>query len=77
MKIARSQIINGIKWQYEFVLWQKNTPYGGLGILKAVSPLPLCLSGGDQMMPQGIIQNSLGDALRHHQGVKGHLHQDT
>ena len=23
MKIARSQIINGIKWQYEFVLWPK------------------------------------------------------
>ena len=43
----------------------------GLGILEAISPLPLCLSGGDQMMPQGIIRNSLGDASRHHQGVKG------
>ena len=41
------------------------------GILEAISPLPLCLSGGDQMMPQGIIRNSLGDASRHHQGVKG------
>ena len=50
---------------------QKNTVYGGLGILEAVSSLPLCLSGGDQMMPQGIIRNSLGDASRHHQGVKG------
>ena len=50
---------------------QTNTVYGGLGILEAVSPLPLCLSGGDQMMPQGIIRNSLGDASIHHQGVKG------
>ena len=49
----------------------KNTVYGGFGILEAVSSLPLCLSGGDQMMPQGIIRNSLGDASRHHQGVKG------
>ena len=47
----------------------QNTPYGNLGILEAISPLPLCLSGGDQMMPQGIIPNSLGDASRHHQGV--------
>ena len=39
---------------------------------RAISPLPLCLSGGDQMMPQGIIRNSLGDdASMHHQGVKG------
>ena len=37
----------------------KITPYGGLRILEAtsISPLPLCLSGGNQ--------NSLGDALRH------------
>ena len=41
----------------------------GFGLLEAVSSLPLCLSGGDQMMPQGIIRNSLGDALGHHQGV--------
>ena len=27
------------------------------------------------MMPQGIIRNSLGDASRHHQGVKGFNHQ--
>ena len=47
---------------------QKNTLYGGLGKLGA---LPLCLSGGDQTMPQCIIRNSLGDASRHHQGVKG------
>ena len=39
-------------------------------IIEAVSSLPLCLSGGDQMMPQGIILDSLGDASRHHQGVK-------
>ena len=32
----------------------------------------LLLSGVDQMMPQGIIRNSLGDASRHHQGVKGY-----
>ena len=38
---------------------QKITPYTGLRILEAISPLPLCLSGGDQMMPQGIIRNSL------------------
>ena len=50
---------------------QKNTLYGDLGIIEVVSSLPLCLSGGDQMMPQGIIRNSLGDASRHHQGVKG------
>ena len=31
----------------------------------------LCLSGGDQMMPQGIIWYSLGDVSRHHHGVKG------
>ena len=49
----------------------KNIVYDGLRILEAVSSLPLCLSGGDQMMPQGIIRNSLGDASRHHQGVKG------
>ena len=39
------------------------------GYLKLL-PLPLCLFCGDQMMPQGIIRNSLGDASRHHQGVK-------
>ena len=50
---------------------QKNTICGGLGIIEAVSSVPLCLSGGDQMMPLGIIRNSLGDASRHHQGVKG------
>ena len=49
---------------------KKNTPYGGFGILEAVSSLPLCISGGDQMMPQGIILDSLGDASKHHQGVK-------
>ena len=54
-------------------LGQKNTIYiyGGYGILEAVSLLLLCLADGDQMMPQGIIQNSLGDVSRHHQGVKG------
>ena len=50
---------------------QKNTIYGGLGIIEGVSSLSLGLSGGDQMMPQGIIWNSLGDASRHHEGVKG------
>ena len=52
---------------------QKNTPYiyGGFRIFGAKSPLLLCLSGGDQLMLQGIIRNSLGDASRHHQGVKG------
>ena len=49
---------------------QKNTIYGSLGIIEAVSSFPLCLFGGDQMMPRGIIRNSLGDASRHHQGVK-------
>ena len=37
---------------------------------EVISSLPLYLSGGDQMMPQGIIRDSLGDASRHHQGVK-------
>ena len=46
---------------------QRITPYGGL----RVPLLPLSLSGGDQMMPQGIIRNSLGDATRHHQKIKG------
>ena len=50
---------------------QYNRLYGSLGILEAISSLPMCLSGGDQMMPQVIIRNSLGDASRHHQGVKG------
>ena len=50
---------------------QKNTLYGGLRIIEAVSSLTLCLSDGDQIMPQGIMQNSPGDASRHHQGVKG------
>ena len=51
---------------------QNITPYGGLRrILEAISPLPLCLSGGDQMMPQGIIRKSLGDASRHHQAITG------
>ena len=50
---------------------QKNTVHGGMMLLEAVSSLPLCLAGGYQMMPQGIIRNSLGDASRHHQGVKG------
>ena len=45
---------------------KKNTVYGDFGLIEAVSSLPLCLSGGDQMMPQGIIRNSLGDASRHH-----------
>ena len=58
---------------------KKNTIYyDGLGILEAVSSLALGVSGGDQMMPQGnhwvmpqgIIRNSLGDASRHHQGVR-------
>ena len=40
-------------------------------ILEVVSSLPFYISGGDQMMPQGIIRNSLGDASRHHQRVKG------
>ena len=39
-------------------------------LLETVSSLPLCLSGGGQMMHQGIIRSSLGDASRHHQGVK-------
>ena len=48
-------------------------PKKKLYILEAVSSLPLCLpvSGGDQMMPQGIIWNSLSDTSRHHQGVQG------
>ena len=50
---------------------QKMSPYSGLRILEAISPLALCLSGGDQMMPQCIIRNSLGDASRHHQEIKG------
>ena len=52
---------------------QKNTVYSGFWILEVVSPLPLGLSGGDKMMPQGIIRNSLGDASRHHQRVKGYM----
>ena len=52
-------------------LTKKNALCGGFGILKDISSLPLCLTGGEQMMPQGIIRNSLGDASRHHQGVKG------
>ena len=47
---------------------QKNPLYM---VAKAVSSVPLCLSGVDQMMPQGIIRNLLGDASRHHHGVKG------
>ena len=52
---------------------KKNTIFDSFGILKAVSalPLPLCLSGGDQMMPQGIIRNSLGNASMHPQEIKG------
>ena len=50
---------------------QEITPYGGLRILEAVSSLPLCLSGGDQMMPQDIIRNSLGDASTHHPEFTG------
>ena len=49
---------------------KKNTIYGGLGISKAESSLPLCLSGVDQMMSQGFIRNLLGDVSRHHQGEK-------
>ena len=41
------------------------------GYLKAISSLQLCLCSNDQMIPQGIIRNSLGDESRHHQGVKG------
>ena len=29
---------------------QINSLYGGLGILEAMSPLPLCISSGDQMI---------------------------
>ena len=37
---------------------QKNALYGGgFVILEAVSSKPLCLSSGDQMIPQGIIRN--------------------
>ena len=50
---------------------QKNTRYCCLRILEAVSPLSLCLSGGDKMMPQGNIRNSLGDASKYHQEIKG------
>ena len=46
---------------------QKCTPYDGFKMLEAASPLPL--SDGDQMMPQGIIRNSLGDASRHDQEI--------
>ena len=44
----------------------KNTVYGGL---KLYHHYDVGLSGGDQMMPQGIIRNSLCDASTHHQGV--------
>ena len=47
---------------------QKNTVCRGLEIPEAVPLLPLCLSGGDQMMSQCIIKDSLGDASRHHHG---------
>ena len=64
-------IIKGINGTMNMFFDQRNSLYSDLGILEAVLSLPLCLSGGYQMMPQGIIRNSLCDASRHHQGVKG------
>ena len=54
-----------------------NQKIGPYGIREAVSPLPLGLSGGDQTMPQSIIRDSLIDASRHHQGIKGYKEGTT
>ena len=57
---------------------KKNTVYGGLRTLEAVSSLPCMvgLSGGDQIMPQGIIRNSLETCLQPSErstGLKGRI----
>ena len=49
---------------------QTNTFYGGFGIFEDVSSLPSSLSGGNKMMPQDIMRNSLGNASWQSSGSK-------
>ena len=59
---AESHYLNAMKWYNEDVLWL----YRGQVMIETISSLSLFLCGVYQMMPQGIIWYSLGDASRHH-----------